>query len=179
MADGFQTPFKHDTLNTVAIGRLAFEKGLDLLSQAFGEVVKARVDAHMQFVGADKGHKEDLLRQVKQLGIAGRAIFGVIKLIPMWSRSMPMFSYRREGLPNVVLETMAFRKPIVATRCCSFVEDLIQVGQRGVLVPVGDPARLAEGILRAFEMKDITANPYQGDSVEQLFLTYTDQNITV
>ena len=182
MADGLQTPFKHDRLNIVAIGRLAFEKGFDLLIEAFGEVAKARVDGHLHIVGTDRGHKEDLLCQVAQLGLVDRVTFWGYQANPyLFQKYADVFVLpsRREGLPNVVLEAMAFRKPIVATRCCSFVEDLIQVGQRGVLVPVGDPARLAEGILRALEMKDITASPYQGDSVEELFLMYTDQNIAV
>ena len=43
----------------------------------------------------------------------------------------------REGLPNVVLEAMAMRVPVVATRVAD-VPGVISDGQTGLLCPIGD-----------------------------------------
>jgi glycosyltransferase involved in cell wall biosynthesis len=50
-----------------------------------------------------------------------------------------------EGLPNVVLEAMRFRKPVVATAAPGTTEVVID-GETGRLVPVHAPTALAEAI---------------------------------
>jgi glycosyltransferase involved in cell wall biosynthesis len=50
-----------------------------------------------------------------------------------------------EGLPNVVLEAMRFRKPVVATAAPGTTEVLVD-GQTGRLVPVGDFRALAAAL---------------------------------
>lgn len=52
---------------------------------------------------------------------------------------------RYEGLPNVVLEAMRFRKPVVATAAPGTTE-LVVDGETGKLVPVGNPQALAQAI---------------------------------
>jgi glycosyltransferase involved in cell wall biosynthesis len=49
-----------------------------------------------------------------------------------------------EGMPHAVLEAMALRVPVVATRISGVVE-LLEEG-RGLMVPVGDPAALAGAV---------------------------------
>jgi glycosyltransferase involved in cell wall biosynthesis len=50
-----------------------------------------------------------------------------------------------EGLPNVVLEAMRFRKPVVATSAPGTTE-LVVDGETGLLVPVGNVMHLARAI---------------------------------
>src|SRR4029077_8196476 len=50
-----------------------------------------------------------------------------------------------EGLPNVVLEAMRFRKPVVATAAPGTTE-LVVDGETGLLVPIGKPPALAQPI---------------------------------
>ena len=50
-----------------------------------------------------------------------------------------------EGLPNVVLEAMRFRKPVVATAAPGTTE-VVADGQTGLLVPLRDPPALAQAI---------------------------------
>lgn len=52
---------------------------------------------------------------------------------------------RYEGLPNVVLEAMRFRKPVVATAAPGTTE-VVADGQTGLLVPVGDTRALARAL---------------------------------
>ena len=50
-----------------------------------------------------------------------------------------------EGLPNVVLEAMRYRKPVVATAAPGTTEVVID-NETGLLVPVGDVMLLARAI---------------------------------
>ncbi len=50
-----------------------------------------------------------------------------------------------EGLPNVVLEAMRFRKPVVATAAPGTTEVVVD-GETGLLVPLHDPPALAKAI---------------------------------
>jgi starch synthase (maltosyl-transferring) len=53
-----------------------------------------------------------------------------------------------EGMPNVVLEAMAARRPVVGT-AVEGTEDLVVPGQTGWLVPPRDPAALSQALLEA------------------------------
>jgi glycosyltransferase involved in cell wall biosynthesis len=57
-----------------------------------------------------------------------------------------------EGLPNVVLEAMRFRKPVVATAAPGTTEVVVD-GQTGLLVPIGNPPLLARAI------RDVVRDP--------------------
>jgi len=57
-----------------------------------------------------------------------------------------------EGLPNVVLEAMRFRKPVVATAAPGTTEAVVD-GQTGLLIPVGNVTLLARAI------RDIVRDP--------------------
>jgi len=50
-----------------------------------------------------------------------------------------------EGLPNVVLEAMRFRKPVVATAAPGTTEAVVD-GQTGLLVPIGNAPLMARAI---------------------------------
>ena len=52
-----------------------------------------------------------------------------------------------EGFPNVMLEAMACRTPVIATDCPGAGAEILQGGRCGVLVPMDDPQALARAIL--------------------------------
>jgi glycosyltransferase involved in cell wall biosynthesis len=59
-----------------------------------------------------------------------------------------------EGLPNLVLEAMQFRKPVVATAAPGTTEVVVD-GQTGLLVPIGNPPLLARAL------RDVIREPAQ------------------
>jgi glycosyltransferase involved in cell wall biosynthesis len=52
-----------------------------------------------------------------------------------------------EGGPTSVLEAMAMQKPVVATSV-GMVPEVIEDGRTGLVVPPGDAATLATGVIR-------------------------------
>jgi len=61
-----------------------------------------------------------------------------------------------EGLPFILLEAMAFVKPVVATRTTGIV-DVINDGENGFLVPPRSPNFLADKIKRALDQPEVAA----------------------
>jgi glycosyltransferase involved in cell wall biosynthesis len=57
----------------------------------------------------------------------------------------------REGSPNVVLEAMSSRTPVLATRVGD-VPNLIDDGENGFILPVGDELALAEKLLHLYRL---------------------------
>jgi len=53
----------------------------------------------------------------------------------------------RDGIPNVLLESMAMGVPVVATTV-SAIPELVEDGRTGLLVPPGDPEKLAAAMVR-------------------------------
>ena len=97
--------------------------------------------------------ERELRAKANELGIADRVVFtgprrDVARLLAVCDVSV--LSSLKEGMSNTIMESMAAGKPVVATRVGGNAE-LIEDGVTGFLVPIRDPARLAEGIRRVVE----------------------------
>ena len=66
-----------------------------------------------------------------------------------------------EGLPNVILEAMACRTPVISVDCPGAIRELIEDGRTGLIVPMNDPAALAGAIDR------IKADPALGRALAE------------
>jgi glycosyltransferase involved in cell wall biosynthesis len=136
-------------------GRLSPEKGFDVLIRAAAEV--ARRDGGVGFVLFGDGPlREALVRQAAGQGLKGRFVFAgfrtdLQRFLP-WC-DLVVLSSHTEGLPVVVLETMAAGVPVVAT-AVGGTPEVIADGLHGYLVPPGDAAALAGRILDALESEE-------------------------
>jgi glycosyltransferase involved in cell wall biosynthesis len=133
-----------------AVGRLSSEKAFDILIRAVHDLVRRGLDVGLVIAGEgpDQAALESLIRdsgledRVQLLGFRNelRPVYEALDLF--------VLSSVREGLPNAVLEAMAFGVPVVATRIAG-IPRLIADGENGLLVTAGDSAMLANGIERA------------------------------
>ncbi len=62
-----------------------------------------------------------------------------------------VLSSNYEGLPSVVVESILCGLPVISTRCKFGPEELIEDGENGFLVPVGDQAALTNAIETVIE----------------------------
>jgi glycosyltransferase involved in cell wall biosynthesis len=59
-----------------------------------------------------------------------------------------------EGLPYVLLEAMALKVPVVASRVGG-IREVMDADECGVLVAPGDPARLADAIEKVYHCREL------------------------
>ena len=126
------------------VGRLHRAKGLDIFLHAAADVRHTTPGVRFIIVGSgpDRAALESL---TDTLSIAPNVAFlGERSDIPDLLSAMNLFvlSSPEEGMPNVVLEAMAAGLPVVATGVGGTLEVVVD-GKTGLLVPPGDPLRLA------------------------------------
>ena len=136
----------------LAAGRLHHVKGFDDLLAAFARL-RERIDARLLILGEGKA-RPALEAQVAALGLAEHVqLPGRVPTLAPWMARADLFvlSSRREGLPAVLIEALSIGMNVVATRCPSGPEEILEQGRWGRLVPVGDVPALAEAMAQAME----------------------------
>lgn len=140
----------------VAIGRLAREKGFDVLIEAMRAVPQPwRLEIYGE--GPERPALEALSREA---GLAEHVAFKGFSSSPFGAlRSADLFVLpsRYEGLGNVVIEAMACQCQIVATDCPVGPSEILQEGRFGQLVPVEDALSLADAIRAAMDRRYFVA----------------------
>ncbi|MCK6425806.1 MAG: glycosyltransferase [Burkholderiaceae bacterium] len=135
----------------LAMGRLVEKKGFDDLLDAWARLPASDADGrplHLVLAGSG-GHQQALADRVAALKLGARAhLVGWQNDLALWYALGEIFvcPSRQEPLGNVILEAWRHRIPLLSTRnegACELVRD----GENGRLVPLRDPAALAEGIL--------------------------------
>ncbi len=136
------------------IGRLDAVKGVPVLLEAFAALRKGAPEARLSLVG-DGPHRAALEAQAAAAGLADTVRFTgyltqeavTAELAAHDILVLPSFA---EGVPVVLMEAMASRLPVIATRVGG-VAELVEDGVSGFLVPPGDPATLAERLGRLLD----------------------------
>lgn len=126
-----------------AIGRLAREKAFDMLIRSVDQLLRERIDVHLLIAGEGNQYDE-LQKLVIDLGREDRIkLTGFVADTSALYQAMDVFalSSLREGLPNVVLEAMAFGVPVVATRIAG-LPNIIEDGTNGFLIESGNQEEL-------------------------------------
>jgi glycosyltransferase involved in cell wall biosynthesis len=134
------------------VGRLGEEKGFSFLLEAAAITLQSLPNAAFLIVGDGK-LANDLKGQAQALGIAGQVLFtGSRPDVEELFSCMSLFvsSSLWEGLPTAILESMACGIPVVATDIPG-TRFLIRHGENGWLVPPGNAAELAAGMLKLLE----------------------------
>ncbi len=146
-------PAGERTRTVLAAGRLAPQKGFDLLIEAFDAVAARHPDWELSIFGEGRLRKA-LTEQIKNLGLGGRVhLRGTTKHLhrELALASVFALSSRFEGLPMVLLEAMDSALPVVAFDCPTGPAEVLEDGVNGLLIPREDAAALAEGICRLIE----------------------------
>jgi glycosyltransferase involved in cell wall biosynthesis len=101
--------------------------------------------------GPERSHLE---RKAAGLGITSSVRFAGYTSDPiseMAKADVTVLSSEYEGFGNVLVESMACGTPVVSTACPFGPSEILQDGEYGRLVPVGDAAALAEAILQTLK----------------------------
>jgi len=136
------------------VGRLGEDKGQRILIKAAGEVTEKFPDAIFMIVGEDltkeRDYKKKLERLTVDLGLKHKFIFtgyrlDIMNLMSAFDISVLPSTFV-EGLPVVILEAMAAKKPVITTSVGGNSEVVVD-GQTGTLIPPQDSDKLAGAII--------------------------------
>lgn len=132
----------------LAVGRLTYQKGFDILIDAWFEVCKSNKDWTLRIVGS--GEDEQKLKdQAKKLNIFDRIDFiPATKDVEPYYKTSSFYcmSSRFEGLPMVLLEAQAFGLPIISFDCDTGPSDLIENQKQGFLIETFNIDKFSEQI---------------------------------
>lgn len=134
-------------IGTVAI--LRRKKGHAELIEAVPHVLARFPAAHFVFAG-DGPQSENLARRIAELGLAGNVhLLGLRRDVVNVLASLDLFVLptHQEALGTAFIEAAAMGVPAIASRVDG-VPEVVRDGETGLLVPVGDSAAIAAGILR-------------------------------
>ena len=129
-------------------GRLVRQKDFATLLRAFAHV-RARRRARLVVLG-EGPLRSDLEASARALGIAADLDMpGHVGNPRAWMARAAVFALSSawEGLPAVLIESLAVGCPVVSTDCPSGPAEILDGGAYGRLAPVGDDEALAEAIV--------------------------------
>jgi L-malate glycosyltransferase len=142
------TGMRPDDFNVAVVGNLWPVKGHTTLVEA-AALLATRAPGIRFFCVGEGVMRPALEKRLRDLGIEDRVVLlghrSDVPAILARANALALCS-SNEGLSNAIMEAMAARLPVVATRVGGNPELLD--GGRGLLVPYGDPRALAEAVLR-------------------------------
>ncbi len=130
----------------VCVARLSPEKGVDVLLQAAAVLAADGIEFELALIG-DGPQRAELERLAGELQLSARVRFEGWKSGPevhariLDSRALVLASFS-EGLPIVIMEAFALRRPVIATAVGGIAE-LVVPGESGWLVRPGSVSELA------------------------------------
>lgn len=144
-------PISHgtNTKRVITIGRYAYQKGYDLLLQAWAEVEKHYTDWILEIYGM--GDQTSYRQMMMNLGIdTNRCLLnGPVDDVRQVYKDSSIFvlSSRFEGFGLVLVEAMACGLSVVSFDCPAGPDEIITDGYDGLLVPSGDIKVLAQKLM--------------------------------
>ena len=150
----------------LAMGRLTYQKGFDLLLDAWAFVCKKNHDWTLKIVGSGEDELK-LKEQAKRLDIENRVIFiSATKDVQQYFRTSSFFclSSRFEGFGMVMIEAQSFSLPIIAFNCDAGPSDIIENEMNGFLVTCNNVQKLSERIIQSILMNQDQYNCFLGSA---------------
>jgi glycosyltransferase involved in cell wall biosynthesis len=144
----FQAGVNHPII--LAIGRLEEQKDFLMLLNAFARI-RLRHDAKLVILG-EGSQRKALSARVQELGLVDDiSLVGFVGNPYAYMRRAAVFALSSawEGLPVTLIEALVLGIPIVSTDCTSGPNEILQGGEFGTLVPVGDDEAFANALTNA------------------------------
>lgn len=136
----------------LAAGKLKPQKDFPTLLHAF-QLVRKVLDAKLIILGIGP-ELDNLMALAHQLRVDKHVLFEGFVDNPfkyMANADLFVLSSAYEGLPGVLIQALACGCPVVSTDCPSGPHEILEGGEFGDLVPVGDPAALSEAIISSLQ----------------------------
>ena len=150
-----QASIEHEWLQSaeldviLTVGRLEEQKDLPTLLRSFKRVYEQKSNTRLLIAG-EGSKRQELQTLVAELDLSDVvSLPGFVENVYSYMDQADLFvlSSRHEGLPTVLIEALTCGCPVVSTDCPSGPSEILERGQYGSLVPVGDERALADAML--------------------------------
>lgn len=155
-----------DTHRLVCVGRLCEQKGQLLLVEAVALLAQRHTKVELVLAG-DGEMRAEIEAQIRkhqleaQITITGWITSAQVREYMQHSTAMILPSFA-EGLPVVVMEAMALKRPVLTTYVAG-IPELVIHGETGWLFPAGDVEGLAN-VIEAFMRTPVDALAAMGEA---------------
>lgn len=140
----------------VAVGRYSWQKGFDMLIDAWKIVSARHSDWHLDIYGSGDNISYQKLADELCLSSSVTCHKSVDHVYEKYSESsIYVLSSRYEGFVLVLVEAMGTGLPVVSFACPCGPRDIIEDGVSGYLVEAGDVRKMAEKICYLIENRDV------------------------
>ncbi|MEQ8676908.1 MAG: glycosyltransferase [Aggregatilineales bacterium] len=143
---------KDDIPIILGVARFVQAKDLETLIRAFA-IVRAQRPARLLIIG-DGEDRPKLEALVSELGLSDEDVSlpGFLHNLPyMKATDVFVLSSVFEGLPTVLIESLACSPAIVSTDCPSGPQEILDGGKYGIIVPMRDPQAMATAIMHQLD----------------------------
>lgn len=143
-----------DGKEVIAVGRYVYQKGFDLLIEAWRIVAEQHPDWQLRIYGS--GDRSEYMRLKKKYELNSLHLEGETTEITKYycKSSIFVLSSRYEGFGMVITEAMACGVPVVSFACPCGPRDIIKDQEDGLLVQNGNVRQLAEKICYLIEHEE-------------------------
>lgn len=138
----------------VAAGRLAEQKGYDIIIDRFSELPKP-LNCKLLILGSGE-LQEKLEQKIEQKQLQENIILlGYRNNVPsyLFYSDALLLSSRYEGFPNIVLEANAIGKPVFSNACKGGLNEIVLQGKNGILCDFENPKDFVKGFKKFTNMK--------------------------
>lgn len=140
--------FKNDIFNFVAVGKLSYQKGYDILFKRISENRDLNIHVFILGTGAEKS---DLKKMVNQYKINDKISFlGFVDNPHKYMKFADglLLSSRYEGFPNVLLEANLCGIPVFVNNCKGGINEIVKDGVNGIITDIEDSSEFRRDIIR-------------------------------
>ncbi len=149
----------------VSVGRISPSKGYEHLIKAFRKVVRFNPYLKLKIVGSADKSKEGYLNQLKTLVTRFSLNYNVeflgfrqdVEEVLSKARVLVVPSLIKEAFGRVVIEAASCGAPVIATKVGG-LQEIIESGKDGLLVPPADSEALADAILKVVDSPSLAAD---------------------
>ena len=162
--------------HVIAVGRLDYQKGQDLLLQAWQKVEQQHPDWFLDIYG-DGLEKKALISQISSLRLQRVAIHPATTNIyaEYMKCDFLVCSSRWESFGLVIIEAMSCGLPVVSFDCDNGPRSIIANGEDGILVQNGDVCDMSSKICRMIE--DQESRVRMGAAARQNVYRYNETSV--
>lgn len=162
------------------VGGITYGKGVDVLIKAFYEVSIAMPEAHLEIVG-EGDYKQTIESLVNRLKLHDKiTLIGPLSHIEALQRIgnayIVVVPSRFDAFPKVVLESMSFGVPVIATNTGG-IPEMLRDQVDGFLVPVDNSVLISDKIILLLKNKNL--RDIMGKNAYEYFLENFEMNSVV